>query len=331
MRDLKISLCQHPTTVVFIDDNQDYLTHLCTWYNELLPCITFDNPDKALHYLNHTYQHAPFINRYVNTPEDEELNQLRSTLDIGSLRNESMMPNRFGEIAVVVVDYTMPGMNGIELCSQINNPNIRVILLTGEADYDIAIREFNNGTINKYFKKTTPNLMDELLAAIYELEKQYFINQSNIILSNTSTYHNFKFLEDAKVAEVFYQLCHDNRIVEHYILNDKGNFLLIDNQGSPRWLALLDEEELLDNFCNTAENCPAPEAIIKALKTKEKIPLFYTERDAKTSPTEWEPYLYPATLIKGDKHYYYAYIQELKTYDRQNFHTLSYQDYLRNC
>lgn len=328
MRDLKISLCQHPTTVVFIDDNQDYLTHLYTWYNELLPCITFDDPEQALHYLNQTYQYVPFINRYVNSPEDEELNQLSSNFDISTLRNEALLPNRFEEIAVVVVDYTMPGMNGIELCKQIQNSNIRVILLTGDADYDVAIKEFNNRTIDKYFKKTTPNLMEELLQAIYELERQYFIDQSNIILSNPKAYHNFKFLEDPKVAEVFYKLCQDNQIVEHYILNEKGNFLLIDKQGNPRWLALLDEEELLDNFYTTAENCPAPESIISALRTKAKIPLFYTAEDEKTPPDQWEPYLYPATPTKADKNYYYAYIPNLNTYDSKTFHTLSYQDYL---
>lgn len=328
MRDLKIGLCQHPTTVVFIDDNQDYLTHLFTWYNELLPCITFDNPHQALQYLNETYQHSPFISRYVNNPEDEELDQLSSKLDIRTLRNEAMLPNRFEEIAVVIIDYTMPGMNGIKLRKLIKNPNIRIILLTGDADYDIAIKEFNNRTIDKYFKKTTPNLMEELLQAIYELEKQYFISQSNIILSNTNSYHNFKFLEDAKVAQTFYKLCEDNHIVEHYLLNDKGNFLLIDRQGAPRWLALLDEDELVDNFCNMAENCPAPESIIDALKNREKIPLFYTELDAKMPPTEWESYLYPATRLKADKNYYYAYIPALNTYDSRTFNTLSYQDYL---
>jgi len=324
MRNLKISLCQHPTTVVFIDDNQDYLTNLCTRYNELIPYIAFSNSNEALHYLNETYQHSSFISRYVENPEDGVVDQLSSNLNIRSLRNEALLPNRFAEIAVVVIDYTMPGMNGIKLRKLIKNPNIRVILLTGDADYDIAIKEFNNGTINKYFKKTMPNLLNELLQAIYELEKQYFISQSNIILSNS----NFQFLEDAKVAQIFYKLCQDNHIVEHYLLNDKGSFLLIDYYGKPRWLALMDEDELLDNYCNTAKNCPAPAAIIKSLENKEKIPLFYMEKDTKMAPTEWEPFLYTATRLESIKNYYYAYIPELNTYDSRTFNALSYQDYL---
>jgi len=326
MKNLKISLCQHPTTVVFIDDNQDYLTNLCTRYNELLPYITFSNSGEALHYLNETYQHSSFISRYVENPEDATVDQLSSNLNIRSLRNEALLSSRFAEIAVVIIDYTMPGMNGIELRKLIKNPNIRVILLTGDADYDIGIREFNNGTINKYFKKTMPNLLNELLQAIYELEKQYFINQSNIILSNTNS--NFQFLEDAKVAQTFYKLCQDNQIVEHYLLNDKGSFLMIDYYGNPRWLALMDENELQDNYCNTAKNWPAPAAIINSLENKEKIPLFYMEKDAKTPPTGWEPFLYPATCLESVKNYYYAYIPELNRYDSRTFNTLSYQDYL---
>lgn len=328
MRDLKISLCQHPTTVVFIDDNQDYLTNLHSVFNEILPCITFSSPHQALHYLNETYQHSSFVSRYVVSPEDEEQDQLSSNLDVRTLRNEALLPNRFEEIAVVVVDYTMPSMNGIELCKLVKNRNIRVILLTGDADYDIAIREFNNGTINKYFKKATPNLMDELLQAIYGLEKQYFINQSSIILSNTASHNNFKFLEDTKIADIFYQICRDNNIVEHYILNDKGSFLLVDKYGKPRWFTVLEESELLDNFYNTAENGPAPESVLTALKNKTKIPFFYTEEDTIATLEQWEQYLYPATCLKTDRTYYYAYIPELKTYDSQTFQTLSYQDYL---
>lgn len=329
MRNLKISLCQHPTTVVFIDDNQDYLTHLCARYNEILPCKMLNNPREALDYLNKTYhQHSSFVSRYVENPEDGMLDQLISNINIRLLRNEALLPNRFEEIAVVVIDYTMPGMNGVELRKMIINPNILIILLTGDADNDIAIKEFNNGTINKFLKKTAANLLDELLKAIFELEKQYFINQSNIILGNANAFHSFKFLEDTNVAEIFYKICQENNIVEHYILNEKGNFLLINKQGKPSWLALVDQDQLLDNYCNTAKNWPAPETIISALENKEKIPLFYSEKDHETPPTEWEPYLYPATFLKADKNYYYAYIPELNTQESQPFHTLSYQDFL---
>jgi len=327
MRNLKISLCQHPTTVVFVDDNIDYLKHLFTCYNEVLPCLTFDNSREALYFLNENYNHTSFISRNMVHPEDGELNKLSSNIDIANLRNEVLLSERFEEIAVLVIDYTMPAINGIELCKLIKNPNIRVILLTGDADYDIAIKEFNNGNIDKYFKKTTPNLMDELLQAIYDLEKQYFIEQTNIILANSSN-QSFDFLEDPEVARVFDKVCYDNNIVEYYLLNDKGGFLLVDRQAVPSWFCVIEESELLNNFYNTAVNCPAPDTILNALKSKTQIPFFYTDADTKISPSNWDNYLYPATQLKSDKTYYYSYIKQLKARDNQPLQTLSYTDYL---
>ena len=63
---------------------------------------------------------------------------------------------RFGETSVVVVDFAMPQMNGEEFCrklGQLKGNSVKIIMLTGEADEEMAVRLFNAGVIDKFLRK----------------------------------------------------------------------------------------------------------------------------------------------------------------------------------
>lgn len=321
MRNLKISLCYHPTTVVFVDDNNDYLEQLKARFNELLPLQAFDDPALALQFLNETYQEESFIRRCTITPDPDkvEFDHLVSDVNIKLIQNEILRPERFKEIAVVVVDYSMPGMNGIEFCKQIKNLNILVILLTGEADHDLAIREFNKGTIDRFIKKTTPNIREVLYSEILKLEQQYFINFSNMIINQANS-DNLKCLEDEDVAKDFYKLCKELNIAEYYILTEAGDFLLIDNQGIASYITLKSDEEI-NHLYEHAEISGVSNTLLEALMHRERIPLLYDDLD----PVDWEAYLGTAHAIADKKLYYYAYKHNVGDYPEK---ILSYEKYL---
>lgn len=63
-----------------------------------------------------------------------------------------------GPFAVVISDYQMPFMNGIELFSRIVaiNKHIHRILITGHADLQMAIDAVNHGKITAFLTKPTP-------------------------------------------------------------------------------------------------------------------------------------------------------------------------------
>lgn len=308
MRNLKINLCYHPTTVVFVDDNKDYLEQLAIRFNELLPLHAFDDPVAALQYLNETYQEEPFIRRCIITPDEREFDHLASDVHMKLIQNEILRSERFKEIAVVVVDYSMPGMNGIEFCKQIRNPNMLVILLTGEADNDLAIKEFNNGTIDKFIKKTTPNIREVLHTEILKLEQQYFNTLSNIII-NQANPNNLQCLEDEDVANEFYKLCSKLNITEYYILTEAGDFLLIDNQGIASYLTIKSAEEIQQLY-EHAEISGVSNTLLEVLASRKKIPLLYDELD----PVDWENYLSTAHAVTDKKLYYYAYKHNVGNY-----------------
>jgi response regulator RpfG family c-di-GMP phosphodiesterase len=67
--------------------------------------------------------------------------------------------NKLPGLAVVVSDYNMPGMNGIDFLVQVRNlsPDTSRVLLTGVADLEMAIDAVNRGNIFRFLVKPCPS------------------------------------------------------------------------------------------------------------------------------------------------------------------------------
>jgi len=80
-----------------------------------------------------------------------------------------------GPYAVVVSDYMMPGMNGIELLTQVKqtDPDTIRMMLTGSADMATAVKAVNEGSIYKFHPKPCPaeTLSDAIQSGIEEYQK----------------------------------------------------------------------------------------------------------------------------------------------------------------
>ena len=79
---------------------------------------------------------------------------------------------------VVVVDYRMPGMDGLEFLAKLNEAKVECIkiVMSGEADIHIVAKAINENGIYKFINK--PWDPKELIDAIYESVDQ---NQRNIV------------------------------------------------------------------------------------------------------------------------------------------------------
>lgn len=329
--ELKINLCNHPTTIVFVDDDKEFLKSTKLGLNELFPCRFYNRPQEALDFLNDQYQLQPFPERYASKA-DVKYDHVRADIDIRAIHNESKNKERFTEVAVVVIDYSMPQMTGYEFCKQVNNPNLIKLLLTGEAGYDTAVELFNNGYIDQFMKKSASTLtnlgfnsIDTLSQTLCNLQKKYFTNLSWQIVNHKAKPTDFSYLYDQKVATIFEQLCRQYHIVEYYIMDNEGSYLLVDEHGKPRWFILISEQEL-NNLYESAVYEHAPATVIDALKSRAMIP-FFSQPDIQTPLKHWDSHLYPAKQLIGDRNTYYYAIAENPNYPTQ---LLSYQSYLTN-
>lgn len=109
--------------------------------------------------------------------EVEILNLMETLLDMNGFEvvraesgEEALEISREIALAAVVSDYRMPGMNGVELISNLNkrHPNTPMIIATGFADVDIAIDAINKGGVYKLIKKPWDpfELLQEVKAAV---------------------------------------------------------------------------------------------------------------------------------------------------------------------
>jgi response regulator RpfG family c-di-GMP phosphodiesterase len=80
------------------------------------------------------------------------------------------------EVAVAIVDYTMPQMTGIELCKRIQEiaPKTIKIMLTGESDVRVLLTGFKEAGLHRYLIK--PWKSEYLQTLVANGLKAYFIN-----------------------------------------------------------------------------------------------------------------------------------------------------------
>jgi CheY-like chemotaxis protein len=91
-----------------------------------------------------------------------------------------------GPFQVVVSDYKMPGMSGIELLSRVKtiSPKTVRIMLTGHADLDVSIEAVNSGNVFRFLTK--PCSTEVLSRAIDAgLEQNKLLNLEKELLRNT--------------------------------------------------------------------------------------------------------------------------------------------------
>jgi len=94
--------------------------------------------------------------------------------------------NQTPGLAVVISDYHMPGMNGIDLLVQIRrfSPDTSRVLLTGAADLEMAINAVNLGNVFRFLVKPCP--ADIFLGAVKDgIRYNQLITGERVLLSKT--------------------------------------------------------------------------------------------------------------------------------------------------
>ncbi len=320
------TICYFPTTAVLIDDDKRFLQSLGLSLDSSIAYSMFDDANSALNTLSNNYQRYPFIQRCINRMEEEQIHHRSLDVDIPALHEQLFNPERFQEVSVIVVDYAMPGMNGLELCKRLQDTTFKKILLTGQADESIAIQAFNDGIIDKFIRKNVPDIGAEVSNAIKELQFIYF-QQASSIISNTMTIELDSCIDDPAFKQVFKQICERHHVAEYYLLDSSGSFLLVDNEGQMHTLLTRTEEDM-ETYIDIAQHENAPAEVLTPLKERQKIPYFQNADEVKTEAKQWGKYLHTASTIKGRNNYYYA-VMPFNSSSAHQGQLVAYSDYLK--
>lgn len=321
MADTRISCLYYPTTTLLVDDSNRFLNHIALSLGSNLPYKLCSNPIQALDTLqkeDSRLQLPPDVvstdvtsDNYGNFTETQPIN-----LNISKLLPTIYDPLRFSQVSVVVVDYEMPKMNGLEFCEQLKGFNIKKIMLTGEADELIAVDAFNNGLIDKFIVKGHSEVGKVLVSTIQHLQKSIFQQLSEAIIQGLASEPD-ACLADLAFINFFNQLCADLNVTEYYLIDTSGSFLLLDRKGQRTWF-IVKQDETIEEVVQQALETNAPVSVIEALRKREKIAYFSTPRDyVRTEGDRWKTAVYPAKKLEGEANrvYYYSLVKELSSFE----------------
>lgn len=288
-----VPIFYYPLKAMFVDDNIELLK---AYHHLNLPnkIITESNPEKAVQELiNNTSNTCLFEditdNYYIDLSQSDDTAIISFTFN--SIKNLIHDNDKYEKYGVVITDYKMPIMNGIELCNNISELNIVKILLTGEYKPLDALSALHDDTIDYFLQKGKSTTNDELLNSIRKLELKYFksITQNFFSLTN----NKFAFLADKDFATLINNFIKKNAITEYYLLNSTGCFLMI-NRTSQFMLNIYSDNDL-DTFCDMYTHID--KETLKKIKQRELIPNFELSNHTNT---EHDFY----SCIRSGKYYY---------------------------
>lgn len=303
---MQLPVYYHPTLTVLVDDSESFLKSLSFQLDPMLASKTFHDTSVALQWLKQSTQpdqlplHANF------DAVNQQADQRNVALDLDRIHRISRQHQRFAVPAVVVVDYSMPQMNGLEFCQQLSRLPCKKILFTGAADEKIAVTAFNRGLIDRYIKKSDPNALDNLELEIAALQQAYFADHSET-LCQLLTLHDYRFLDDAALAALVERLYHQHGFVEHYLYPTPNGILFFDKRGKAR-LMMIETESGMGAQYEIARDSEAPPSLLNALEERRVLP-FFSDGDGSYSPSvgdNWHRYCQPAQVCEGRERYYWA-------------------------
>ncbi len=326
--------CYYPSTVLMVDDNLD-----------LLKDLSFALMS-GRHKFKSKYSTAPreiidILIRQGNTLEqcikkytsvsEEYFEPSKSIINIDIPAIHQLIyakPIRFAEHLVLVVDFAMPDMSGLELCRKIRqtlNLPIKIIMLTGEADQMTAIQAFNDKLIDRFVVKSSSDYIIKLLQYLHELQTEYFTEVTHAIIESSQTYQN-SLRKNPTFIQLFNKIAHQSNAVEYYMLDESGSFLFLDAKMQVTRLIVKAEDDMR-LLLDIAENDRhTPTAIIEGLKKKEKLAYFPVEKSAMLPAKEWR--LLDAKPLPNKEGGYYAILKGVADYPLESQELVSYHEFL---
>lgn len=239
-------LFSYPTTWMFLDDQEHFLNAIELALPSDQPCRFWTNPNACLAYLNNTENRGLSLEaEYINLSNEDIL--VRFELDqIAALPTNL---SRFSEISVLVADYSMPGMTGLELFNELADQNIKKILLTGVADEKLAVAAFNEGLIDRFVLKSDQQAMDKTLRFCHELARLKLEGTQLPIIRILPNDLRILFQHEGTL-KILSKVIADKAICEYYFSSKPLGFFCLDGQGKAYFLALVTESLLADQMAS---------------------------------------------------------------------------------
>jgi CheY-like chemotaxis protein len=305
---MQLPVYAHPTLTVLVDDSDSFLKSLSFQLDPMLAAKTFHDTSVALQWLRQGTRREQLPLHVNFDTQNQPADQCNVALELERIYRISSQRQRFATPSVLVVDYSMPQMNGLEFCEQVQHLPCKKILFTGAADEKIAVTAFNRGLIDRYIKKSDDHALDQLEIEIVTLQRHYFASRSET-LRELVLLHDYRFLDDPAMAALVQQLMHSHGFVEHYIFPSPSGILFFDKRGRGRLMVIATEQGMCAQY-EMARDSDAPDSLLNALAERRVLPFFSDAGGdgmyARAIGDNWHRYCAAAQVCEGVERYYWA-------------------------
>ena len=207
-----VKLFKFPLNIIVIDNDVDYLNML----EEHLKHTTyslFSSPVEAIKNINP-------LNINVKFFLEETFSGIK---DLNYKNIQNFIKEAGKRQGIIIADYEMPEMNGIELLSKYDKSQELIrILLTNVVGFDDAVCALNKKYISYYLAKDRVSILP---LVINEQEKMFFDNATSQI-SNFLETDSLEFLNNTDYKSIFNQIIDEYQIKTYYVINSYGHYYL---------------------------------------------------------------------------------------------------------
>lgn len=231
---MSFPLVQRPGTVIFLDDDPDYLEMLALVLPRQWHVRLFSRPRDCIEKLR------------AETPaweadawqQQQMVDQWRAGKPLVPqiLDYWSKSADRYAITRVCVVDFSMPEMDGLQVLSELSEWSGARVLLTGQADEQVAVNAFNRGLIEQFIAKQMPDMSRHLVNVMQRLLATPHPRHAQTWRATLKPEHN-TVLRDLTVASELAEFA-ARRWVEHVVIGDPFGILGMDAAGYASWLQL---------------------------------------------------------------------------------------------
>lgn len=231
---MSFPLFQRPGTVVFLDDDPDYLEMLALVLPRQWHVRLFSRPRDCIEALRaeppawdaDAWQQQQMVDNWrAGKPLVPQI-----------LDYWAKSPDRYALTRVCVVDYSMPEMDGLQVLSELSEWSGSRVLLTGQADEQVAVNAFNRGLIEQFIAKQMPDMSRHLVNVMQRLLATPHPRHAQTWRATLKPEHN-TVLRDLTVASELAEFA-ARRWVEHVVIGDPFGILGMDAAGYVSWLQL---------------------------------------------------------------------------------------------
>lgn len=262
-----------------LDDNMSFLENIRMTIDDFENILLFDSPSRVIEFVT-AANSIPECADILDSIDSDEVD-FDNVLSVDYEKLASFF-KRENQVSVLVVDYSMPEINGVEFFERVKEIQSKKIMLTGEADTTIALEVFNNGLIDKFLTKDISSINTVLGECINDFKIKYFLDSK--INTFLSSFNAIK--DDSNYLSVFNDWIKLYGVVKFHQADEIGSMIGIDSVLKTHTFYLLSENKLQD-YIKVAEENYASSDLLDQFVARRKIPIFINDGNKSLSVKDW--------------------------------------------